>query len=153
MCGKMVRGWKRVRVKWLANDRPDYIHINVLNDGMIEGPMQHFNNNFRTIEKNNAQWSRQAHLFVGFCQIYTHSIQTHTYTHNNRWWNIKINDWKRQRRQRSTIVFEKERKKKKNNKRAHVCVHTYCLSVVCFLCPFLFHFAFILLNENDNKKR
>lgn len=105
--------------------------------------MQHFNNNFRTIEKNNAQWSRQAHLFVGFCQIYAHA-RTH-----NRWWNIKINDWKRQWRQRSTIVSRKnERTREKSCNNRHMFVHIPIASICgcLLLVSFSLSFAIVLVS-------
>lgn len=74
---------------------------------------------------------------MGFCQIYTHSVQTHTHTHN-RWWNIKINDWKRQWLQRSTIVSRK-------NDRTGTCSFIFIASLGCLLlASFSLSFAIVL---------
>lgn len=122
---------------------------------MMEGPMQHFYNNFRTIEKNNAQWSRQAHLFVGFCQIYTHSIQTHIHTqqmmkYQNKW--LKATTTTTITSIVST-VRERERVLKTTNQHMFVYTLADCLSIVYLLCPFLFHFAFMLVNERTSARR
>lgn len=148
------RAEDRVReiAKWLANDRPDYIHVNCVNCieltvTMIEGPMQHFKNNFRTIEKKTMLNGHGKHIYLWASAKFTHiPYQTHTDAHN-RWWNIKINDWKRQWRQRSTIVSrKKERTEKSIQQPAHVCLYLLPISAVWFLVSFSLSFAFVLLS-------
>lgn len=117
-----------------------------------------FNNNFGNNREKQCSMAMASTHCLWDSAKFTHICRSRTQrasekeTRYNRWWNIKINDWKRQRRQRSLqSLREWERLLKTTNRHMFVYTLTDCLSIVYLLCPFLFHLAFMLVNERTTK--
>lgn len=141
----------RTRYTNLANDRLNYTRTSPINVLNVWWKARCFLTTISgTIGENNVQWPWPSTHYLWDSAKFTHICHSRTQRareierkrNYNRWWNIKINDWKwLQRRQRSRINW-------KATKTTGTCSCVRLFFVVSF--PHLHSIPFYRIGQNDN---